>query len=303
MKKTRLIAILMTICLTTLMLTSCGGSADKEEAVEKSARTADNYNTIEEGGLRFQMPDYFGEPELSGSVKNYYAETGNGLVDLQLYSIDGTLNEDSFEDECREIYDSTMSGLKNTDGLTDFLEGSSNEMTLECGLHSMMYIYSFTLSGVDITAIMTFINNIDSGKIIVASLMQSDQSEYDYTNAYTKMIRKCEMTDDGSASEDTSEQNGDSSDSDSGLLSPEFKKTMDDYEAWFDHYCEVMKKYQEDPSNLELLSEMTELLSEETTMLEEMEKMDQSDMNTAELAYYLEVTARIEKNLLEVANY
>ena len=91
------------------------------------------------------------------------------------------------------------------------------------------------------------------------------------------------------------------SDADSGLLSPEFKKTMDDYEAWFDHYCEVMKKYEENPSDLELLSEMTDLLSEEAEMLEQMEKMDQSEMNTAELAYYLQVTARIEKKLLEVA--
>ena len=89
-------------------------------------------------------------------------------------------------------------------------------------------------------------------------------------------------------------------DSVSGLLSPEFKKTMDDYEAWFDHYCDVMKKYEENPSDLELLSEMTDLLSEEAEMLEQMEKMDQSEMNTAELAYYLEVTARIEKKLLEV---
>ena len=35
-------------------------------------------------------------------------------------------------------------------------------------------------------------------------------------------------------------------------------------------------------------------------LAEKMDNMDQSDMNTAELAYYLEVTARIEKKLLEV---
>ena len=99
---------------------------------------------------------------------------------------------------------------------------------------------------------------------------------------------------------DTAEE---ASDSDSGVLSPEFKKTMDDYEAWFDHYCEVMKKYQDNPSDLELMSEMTDLLSEETTMLEQMENMDESEMNSAELAYYIEVTARIEKKLLEVADY
>ena len=97
---------------------------------------------------------------------------------------------------------------------------------------------------------------------------------------------------------DTSDE---SSKSDSGVLSSEFKKTMDDYEAWFDHYCDVMERYQEDSTDLKLLSEMTDLLTEETTMLEEMENMDQDDMNAAELAYYLEVTARIEKRLLEAA--
>ena len=102
-------------------------------------------------------------------------------------------------------------------------------------------------------------------------------------------------------SAETSNSDDDSSGSDSGILSPEFKKTMDDYVAWFDHYCDVMQRYKEDSSNLELLSEMTDLLTEETTMLEQMENMDQSEMNNAELAYYIDVTARIEKKLLEVA--
>ena len=64
-----------------------------------------------------------------------------------------------------------------------------------------------------------------------------------------------------------------------------------------------MKKYKENPTDLELMSEVTDLLSEETTMLEQMEDMDESEMNSAELAYHIEVTARIEKKLLEVANY
>ena len=108
-------------------------------------------------------------------------------------------------------------------------------------------------------------------------------------------------TEDSDSDNDADEDAGD--DAGDGVLSPEFKQTMDDYEAWFDHYCEVMKKYSENPSDVELLTEMTDLLAEESTMLEEMETMDQSEMNAAELAYYLEVTARIEKKLLEVADY
>ncbi len=109
-----------------------------------------------------------------------------------------------------------------------------------------------------------------------------------------------EMENEESEPADTAEE---ASDGDTGVLSPEFKKTMDDYEAWFDHYCEVMKKYQENPTDLELMNEMTDLITEETTMLEQMENMDESEMNSAELAYYIEVTARIEKKLLEVADY
>lgn len=101
---------------------------------------------------------------------------------------------------------------------------------------------------------------------------------------------------------DDESEDEDSEDEDSGVISPEFKKTMDDYEAWFDHYCEVLKKYEENPSDLEILSEYTELMSEEVEMFDQMEKMDESEMSNAELAYYLEVTARIEKKLLETAS-
>ena len=117
----------------------------------------------------------------------------------------------------------------------------------------------------------------------------------------TGTAESIDIVEEDTESSETPDTDEESSESDSGVLSPEFKKTMDDYEAWFDHYCDVMERYQEDSTNLELLSEMTDLLSEETTMLEEMENMDQDDMNAAELAYYLEVTARIEKRLLEAA--
>lgn len=112
-----------------------------------------------------------------------------------------------------------------------------------------------------------------------------------------------EAADDQDAAADQEEQKEEAEEPEesSDKMDPDFKKTMDDYEAWFDHYCEVMKKYQENPSDVEVLTEMTDLLSEETEMLDQMNSMDQSEMNNAELAYYLEVTARIEKKLLEVA--
>ena len=49
-----------------------------------------------------------------------------------------------------------------------------------------------------------------------------------------------------------------------------------------------------------MLMEMSELMTKEADMLQKMESMDQSEMTTAEAAYYLEVTARIEAKLATV---
>lgn len=311
------------IAVTTmliLILTLAGCGKEKTASQEKSARTPEGYTTIEEGGLNFRMPDYFGEPEMTGNIRNYYAERGDGLSVFQIYSSDGTLSDENFEDESRTVYDSYVSGMKSSDSITDFQDGQSEDVTLNNGLRCRRFTYSFKVSDIQCSSVLTMISNSGANKVIMASITQSEQSEYDYIDVYTEMMDTCEIIGgesdssavgdalkDGSSGSENADQKDDSSDAgsdaeaDSGLISPEFKKTMDDYEAWFDHYCEVMKKYKENPSDLELISEMTELLSEETEMLDQMDKMDQSEMSNAELAYYLEVTARIQRKLAEVA--
>ena len=49
------------------------------------------------------------------------------------------------------------------------------------------------------------------------------------------------------------------------------------------------------------MEEEGEIDSKEADMLQKMESMDESEMTTAEAAYYLEVTARIEAKLATVA--
>ncbi len=84
-------------------------------------------------------------------------------------------------------------------------------------------------------------------------------------------------------------------------MRPEFKEAMDSYEAFYDKYCDVMKKYKENPSDLSLLAEYTGLISELAEMDEAFEKWENTDMNDAELKYYAEVNARVAAKLLAVA--
>lgn len=86
--------------------------------------------------------------------------------------------------------------------------------------------------------------------------------------------------------------------SDSNTIRPEFKKMMDEYEDFFESYCDFMEEYQKDPTNLSLLTKYATIMTEYAEMVESLDNVDTDNLSNAELAYYLEVTARIEKMLL-----
>lgn len=84
-------------------------------------------------------------------------------------------------------------------------------------------------------------------------------------------------------------------------IRPEFKEAMDSYEAFFDEYVEVMKAYQEEPTNTELMMRMSDLMAQEADMLAKFDAWESDEsMSTAETAYYLEVQSRIYAKLAEV---
>lgn len=280
MKKS--IAVLLTLILM-LAMTACGGSDDPAAAREDMAGFNHETNvTIEIGGYSFEIPDYYVlNEELTGETNTDY-RIADGEAVIRFAADDEIAgNKDEF-DTVRDAY---IEGVIS--GAADDSKADGNDFTC-------------TVNGSPCSGRVELLYNEPMHTLVAVIFMQQDASTADYLPDFEKVMASAKLIDAEPVASDAGEE---SSDTDSGLLSPEFKKTMDDYEAWFDHYCEVMKKYQEDSSNIELLSEMTDLLSEESEMLEQMENMDESEMNSAELAYYIEVTARIEKKLLEVADY
>lgn len=75
---------------------------------------------------------------------------------------------------------------------------------------------------------------------------------------------------------------------------------MDEHEDFFESYCDFMEEYQKDPTNLSLLTKYANIMTEYAEMVESLDNVDTDDLSNAELAYYFEVTARIEKMLLSV---
>lgn len=81
----------------------------------------------------------------------------------------------------------------------------------------------------------------------------------------------------------------------------DFKDAMDSYEAFMDEYVAFMKKYSDNPSDVGLLADYTKYMSKYADMVEKFDKWESEDLNDAELAYYIDVQARVSKKLLEVA--
>lgn len=84
-------------------------------------------------------------------------------------------------------------------------------------------------------------------------------------------------------------------------MRPEFKEAMDSYEAFYDEYCNMIKKYNENPSDMKLLADYTAMLTKAAEMTEKFNAWENSDMNSAESKYYLDVNNRVTQKLLEVA--
>lgn len=101
-----------------------------------------------------------------------------------------------------------------------------------------------------------------------------------------------------------SEDNNEDANVDTELVDgmrPEFKEAMDSYEAFYDEYCDIMKKYAENPTDLDLLTSYTDMLKKVTEMSEKFEAWEDNEMNDTEMKYYFDVNNRVTKKLLDVS--
>ena len=80
----------------------------------------------------------------------------------------------------------------------------------------------------------------------------------------------------------------------------DFKKVMDDYEATFDTYIELMKNVDSSDPKSALL--YLQYLGQVNEVVAELDALDESTMTDEELAYYTETMLRIDQKLLKAMN-
>lgn len=143
--------------------------------------------------------------------------------------------------------------------------------------------------------------------VVIAALLWpnnnevEDADERDYNKTAVSNVSDSELQTDSSEDINNSEATIEDEKVDADGIRADFKKAMDEYEDFYDEYCQFMKKYKANPSDLTLLSQYANMLTELGEMDEAFKKWESEDLNDAELAYYMEVNSRITKKLLEVA--
>lgn len=87
-------------------------------------------------------------------------------------------------------------------------------------------------------------------------------------------------------------------------IRPEFQKSMEAYEAFFDEYVEFMNAFKQDSTNLSMITKYSEFLAKYEKAMSEMEKIDETKLTDAEDKLFLETQLRINNKLTQAAiNY
>lgn len=83
-------------------------------------------------------------------------------------------------------------------------------------------------------------------------------------------------------------------------IRPEVKEFLDSYESFMNEYCDFMEKYSDSDDTVSMLKDYTDYMAKYAEFTEKMDALDDSDFNTEEMSYYLDVQNRVSKKLLTV---
>lgn len=159
-------------------------------------------------------------------------------------------------------------------------------------LYAVILMFIFVLGGCSNKTEETAMNQEKE------SITENDKctTENDNIKETTSQINEQEESKKEQSQENKEEQNVVSSNG----IRADFKEAMDAYENFCDEYVAFMKEYKNDATNLELVGKYSEMLKALAEMEDNYSSWEQSDLNTKELQYYIDVQARVSKKMLEV---
>ncbi len=328
--------ILQTLLIAALALSlpfslaACGNNADDSAAVSSSAGASSGYfepipdaesdssasESSEDisdssfpytvGRLTLQIPNYYTSQDDSSGTFIYEESIDSGSIfaaaDTNASISESTFrnSEDKLVQRIKDSMDLDLSIGEIQDGTYQDLPAFSADATATVG--------SETASGT-----ILFVLDEPAQSAYLFLFLKYNEPEVDVLSDYNNMLKTAVLSDttasakDGSAASSVLDESSDSassaSSSDSAGVSPDLKAALDSYEEMMDEYCDFMVKYQSADSAdmLSMLSDYSDMLEKYSEAMDSLNKLDTDSMSTADYQYYLDVTTRVSKRLLEVA--
>lgn len=291
------------------------GTTEAAEATGSDFATAveGDATEIQVGRLILQVPEsYSVEQGSDGSYTCVYDAGPDKGALIIITTVDASgLSEEDFAGK----KDALAQGM--AESMADSDDGSMtlvNSQTVEyMGMPGYSYDYEGTVEGVSATMDVDAFLDADEGLLYECMYIEAGDYERDTATDYGNMMRNAQWAE-ASAEVETSKgsdfatptEEGASSTSssspDASGVTPEIKEALDSYEEMMNEYVDFMLKYQNANSTdaLSMLGDYTSMLSKYTDAMTALSKIDEGSLNSADLAYYLDVTNRVTKRLLEV---
>lgn len=279
----RTLKTLMILVMAMLLMTGCGNDKSEESNLTSDANTDINTTVSEsEDNIKYAdlLPvteDYFKNGEVTiiepdGGSQYYFRVT-------------------NFTDDEYEAYVEACKAAGFDDVHYEGDIGTDNKMYLAYALDRKYYL--------DITTNHE-INAVDISCRIVDEPKTTETESTQATETEVTEATETESTENNTTtSTDTESSTQTETAVSSTDIRPEFKEAMDSYEAFFDEYCEFMKKYNESDDTTSLLADYASYMVKYTDTMQKMNNISEDELTDAEVAYYTEVSARISAKLIE----
>lgn len=239
------------------------------------------------GGIEFSIPSYFKEDSIEPSTTSaaYRAYMGDHEYAALLFGeIDCSDSPPSSQQEIEDAKDILIREL-NPEG-SEILETKD---ILLAGLSGSSFMSKIINQyDVEFRIYTCFAFNTNCNKFVFFYLYIPDSK--DNTQYFNQFVESAKLAGKVSPSNEATPIGG---------IRPEFKDAMDSCEAFFDEYVAFMQRFSEADNSLSLLADYADYMSQYAETMEKFSAIGEEDMSTEEALYYIDVSNRITKKLLE----
>lgn len=279
--KNKKIAIFTITAVMCLSMAGCG-NADKDIVVNNGADSSNGEYSFDEHIVK--VKNYVGKncanlgTERESKILDSTGYGAAGRLYLNLIKEDGSFIDVTDTEELKKYCVKSQSVEPNTEIYLTFYQDNKGKE------------YNSVIEAQSIEEIDLYITLIDGDNSSVETKTNKSEIAAESTSeTLTTSITAAAVTE----KEETTLAG-------SNGIHPEFKEAMDSYEAFYDEYCDIMKKYMENPTDLTILSQYSECLEKAEEFDEKIDDIDEDSLTPEEDAYYLEVTGRVLAKMLEI---